>query len=64
MAWFKSTNTHIANWRTFSIKGSSLRQLVGLAIVLGFLWGIAVVVVHGLPGSEMRSQRAQWYKSR
>jgi len=64
MAWFKSASTYVADWRAFSVKGSSLRQLAVFAIVLGFLWGIAVVVVHGLPGSDMRSQRAQWYKSR
>ena len=62
MAWFKSASTYVADWRAFSVKGSSLRQLAVFAIVLGFLWGIAVVVVHGLPGSDDREMRSKWGK--
>ena len=64
MAWFKTTSTYVAKWRTFSVKGSSLRQLAVFAMILGFVWGIAVVVVHGLPGTEMRNSRAEWYRSK
>jgi hypothetical protein len=63
MAWFKSASNYIADWRTFSVKGSSLRQLAVFAVVLGFLWGIGVVVVHGLPGSDAREMRSKWGKS-
>jgi hypothetical protein len=49
MAWFKSASTYVADWRAFSVKGSSLRQLATLAIVLGFVWGILVVIFYGLP---------------
>lgn len=63
MAWFKSASTYVADWRAFSVKGSSLRQLAVFAIVLGFLWGIAVVVIHGLPGSDERSIRSKWLKA-
>jgi purine-cytosine permease-like protein len=62
MAWFKSASTYVADWRSFSVKGSSLRQLAVFAIVLGFLWGIAVVAIHGLPGSEAREMRSKWGK--
>jgi len=63
MAWFKSASTYVADWRSFSVKGSSLRQLAVFAIVLGFLWGIAVVVIHGLPGSDERAIRNKWLNS-
>ncbi|MGK5044252.1 hypothetical protein ACQ4WQ_28315 [Janthinobacterium sp. GB1R12] len=62
MAWFKSASTYVADWRAFSVKGSSLRQLATLAIVLGFLWGIAVVSVYGLPGTHARAEIAKWQK--
>jgi hypothetical protein len=60
MAWIKSTSTHVADIRAFSLTGRSMRQLAGYGLALGVLYGVAVVKLHGLPGDDERAVRARW----
>lgn len=55
MVWTKSTSTHVANWRVFALTPRSVGQLAAVGLALGFAWGCAVVMVHGLPGSQARA---------
>jgi len=55
MAWIKSTNTHVADWKKFETRGRSLRQLAVYGLIAGVIWGVLVVkVLHGLPGDQAR----------
>jgi len=55
MAWIKSTNTHVADWKKFETRGRSLRQLAKYGFIAGVVWGVLVVkLLYGLPGDDAR----------
>lgn len=64
MAWQKTTSNYVANWQMFRITFSSLAQLAAVSLLIGLLWGVLVVKIHGLPGDPHRDIEKNWKAGR